>query len=529
MSHWIDRYIQLATATHKRHILLHDRDGLLTHTDLRRAIEQLGYSLGRAETPWQVRIHYEVGISEGRQAMLLLVPSGYRPLPDIAADTHQVEVGLRDLFPLLDAAVLRGLPGSALTIISTTRQYHRLERDATLKWLLEHVYNVDVDSLRTSPDRNRIMQALRSVNEHPAGSNAAIRDYLQTLATPYRAEFARLMAEATAYLDHPTTIPDTWFERIATLGQAMRWALTWPDETFLTELNGLAPLLNDQFQVFLDSHYESLFSLSAGKRPAVVSRVLDYMRARPSEKKALIVIDGMNVWQGQLLAEGLTNAGLMPVVKTTMAYIPTITAWSRQALFRGSRPDLATDNHREGKLFEKYWQVAGLQANQIQYGKFTYAIPGPVLPLPTTVVRLGLVCNDLDDLMHGTIFGTSQLEQATQKWITNGPILPLITDLKKAGFNCYITADHGNLEAVGLKNLTSAEKVGAISRSKRHIHFANEALATSFVRENPTLHVGIRGRSIYLRDRSAFTIEQQTVVTHGGSHFWEVLVPFIEL
>lgn len=529
MNQWIERYVHLVTATHKRYILLHDRDGLLTYDELRRAIEELGYVLLSAETAWQVRIHYELTSNVNPHRKILLVPARYSPLPDMAADIYLVEIGLRELFPLLDATVLQDLPIPALAVISAMRQYTRLGREATVKWLLEHIYNIDADSLKTSPDRDRILQALRKVYEHPAGSNSVIQDYLQTLAAPHKREFNRLMDQVSAYINHPATTADAWFDRVPILGKAMCWAMDWPDKTGLDRLNGVMLSINRQFQLFLDTSYESLFSLSAAKRPAVISRVLDYVQAQSSEKKALIVIDGMNVWQGQLFVEALVNSGLIPIVGATMAYIPSITAWSRQALFKGGRPDLTTDNHREGKLFELYWQTTGLQPNQIHYSAFSYGTPFPLMPLPDTIIRLGLVCNDLDNLMHGTILGNSQLEKATRHWITDGPVLPLIASLKQSGFTCYITADHGNLEATGLKSLKLAEKIGALSRSKRHIQFTNALLVSSFKEQNPQLDIGIRDRSIYLRDTSAFTTESKTVITHGGSHFWEVLVPFIQV
>jgi len=529
MNQWIDRYIQLATATHKRCILLHDRNGLLAHAELRRAIEQVGHSLFRAETPWQVRIHYEVSCNDITQPTILLVPAGYRPLPDMATNTYLVEVGLRDLFPLLDAATLQGLSATALTAISVVRQYAHLGREATLKWLLKHVYNIDADSLKTRPDRHRVVQALRKVNEHAAGSNSVIQAYLRTLAAPHKTEFNRILDKVSTYLDHPATAPDAWFERVAILAQAMHWAITWPDKTEMDRLDDVVPLINRQFQSFLDTSYESLFSLSAIKRPAVVSRVLDYMHAQPSEKKALIVIDGMNIWQGQMLVDALVNSGLTPLVGATIAFIPTITAWSRQALFKGSRPDMTTDNHKEGKLFEQYWQTTGLQPNQVQYNTFSFTAPFSLMNQSSAVVRLGLVCNDLDNLMHGTILGNSQLEHATQQWINSGPVLPIITDLKLNGFTCYITADHGNVEAVGVKNLKLVEKIGAMSRGKRHIQFSNMLLASSFKEQNPQLDTGIRDQSVYLRDTSAFTVEHQTIITHGGSHFWEVIVPLIKV
>lgn len=529
MSQWIDHYVKQVTATYKRCILVEDRDKLLIHGELRRDIEKLGYQILRAETPWQSRIYFELARNDTTQLTILLVPPEYRPLPDMAAETYHVEIGLRELFPQLDATVLQGLPASVLTQISTIRHYTRLGRQATLKWILEYIYSIDIDSLRISYDRNRVAEALRKASEYPAETNSAVRDCVNSIAAPYQTEFNQLLVQLSAYLDQSAKTPEAWFERVSVLSQAMRWAMVWPDKIGVDQFSKLVPLLNDQFQLFLDDTYESLFSLSASKRPAVVSRVLDYLRGKSSEKKALIVVDGMNVWQGQMLVETLTAAGFSPIVGASMAYIPSVTAWSRQALFKGDRPDLNTDNRREGKLFEQYWQNAGLQTNQIYCQSFSYTNPFPLLSMPDSVIRLGLVCNDLDNLMHGTILGNRQLEQATRQWLVDGSIIPLLTGLKERGFTCFVTADHGNLEAVGVKNLKLTEKIGSLSRSKRHIQFSNILLADSFREENPQLDVGIRGRSIYLRDTSAFTTEHLSVITHGGSHLWEVVVPFIEL
>jgi hypothetical protein len=529
MTNWIDRYIGLIKATHKQIVLLHDRDGLLDYAELRQAVEQIGYSILRAETPWQVRIHYELRNPAGLHPLIIRIPADYRPLPDIVEETHLIFIGLLELFPLLDTSVLQGLSPLALTSISSVRQYEYLAREATVKWLLEHLYNIDVDSLKTTPDRDRVVQAYRKIDEHPAGSNSAIQSYMKLLAEPFQTEFDRLLNKLNDTHQVIATTPETWFERASLLGQAMRWAMAWPNNLLSAQLSSVITEMNDQFQSFLDIHYEQLFSLSAAKRPAVVSRVLDYLRVQPGKKTALIVLDGLNIWQGQLLAESLFSAGLHPVEGATMAYIPSITAWSRQALFKGKRPDLTTDNRREGKLFEQYWHEWAFQSNQVQYSTFSYAHPFDFTTLPNTTVRLGLVCNDLDDLIHSTKFGNEQLQQATQQWIRTGPILPLITQLKQRDFTCYITADHGNVEAVGLKNLKIAEKVGALSRSKRHIQFANTVLVSAFIDQNPHLSIGIRDRSVYLRDASAFTTEDQTVVTHGGSHIWEVIVPLIKV
>ncbi len=73
------------------------------------------------------------------------------------------------------------------------------------------------------------------------------------------------------------------------------------------------------------------------------------------------------------------------------------------------------------------------------------------------------------------------------------------------------------------------DKIGALSRGKRHLHFTNETLMETFLEQNKNLILGKNGLSVYLKHQEAFTTENSQVVTHGGSHFWEVIVPFITL
>jgi hypothetical protein len=142
---------------------------------------------------------------------------------------------------------------------------------------------------------------------------------------------------------------------------------------------------------------------------------------------------------------------------------------------------------------------------------------------------LGLVCNDLDDIMHGSVLGNAQLKTTTEQWIQKSKFVEIVSALKKNGFQVFITSDHGNIEATGIKNLTLKDKVGAISRGKRHLHFTNSILLKNFQEQNSTLQVGIKGLSVYLKGQEAFTNENTQVITHGGSHIWEVIVPFITI
>ncbi len=324
-------------------------------------------------------------------------------------------------------------------------------------------------------------------------------------------------------------IADQWFKIIQIMANAKLKYLLSENEELKGNYQRIENSFNIRFQRFVDNTYGSLFSLSGVRKPVVVSRILEHINAKPAKKKALLVIDGMNYWQWNILGKALSNADINFTSNASLAFIPTITAWSRQAIFKGDKPDLSADNSKEAKLFETYWLNQGVPSFQIDFKKFSVNDPIAIESITADTTILGLVCNDLDDIMHGSILGNGQLKTSTEQWIVKSKIVNTISALKTKGFQIYITADHGNIEATGLKNLTLKDKLGALSRGKRHLHFTNETLLDSFMELNTNIEVGKKGLSLYLKKQEAFTTENSQVITHGGSHLWEVIVPFISI
>ncbi|MBK7265058.1 MAG: PglZ domain-containing protein [Ignavibacteriales bacterium] len=114
-----------------------------------------------------------------------------------------------------------------------------------------------------------------------------------------------------------------------------------------------------------------------------------------------------------------------------MSYIPSITAWSRQAIFKGSNPDLNENNSKEKQLFHQFWGDCGLSSYQIKYQKFGVGNELNPDTIPEDVKVLGLVCNDLDEMMHGTIMGDIQLLSSTIQWADKCNISGIVGALRE--------------------------------------------------------------------------------------------------
>ena len=342
-------------------------------------------------------------------------------------------------------------------------------------------------------------------------------------------ELQGLIEYLTQQLETIEDIADQWFRIIHVFSNAKLKCLATANHDLKMAYKKVELAFNNRFQRFIENTYGSLFSLSGVRKPFVVSRILEHLNSTPAQKKALLVIDGLNYWQWNLLGKALSGSGLKYNSNASLAFIPTITAWSRQAIFKGDKPALDKDNSKEAQLFEAYWKNQGRSSYQIEFKKIKVNEQLDLNTISNEVTILGLVCNDLDDIMHGAILGDLQLKTSTEQWIDKSRIVSLIADLRTKGFSVYITADHGNVEANGIKNLKLNEKVGTLSRSKRHLHFTNTTLLDSFLDQNTDIQFGKRNLSVYLKNKEAFTSENTQVITHGGSHFWEVIVPFISI
>ncbi len=496
MADWKQQLLGKVSATHKRHVLVRDEDFLLEYPSVQHNIAA-DFTVLRCESHLQVRIQFELHQGNTDKRLLIIVPNDYFPMPDLEHRAHFLQINLSDLFPMLDRASLIGQEESLLDVLSSEKHYEKQNKGKTLL-LIEKAAQISA----TEHERKGIERAFSAI------------------------EITLNRIEAENLEDTP---PDFWLETMQSLGSI--YHTLFEHHLKLTEdrFENVLSRLNVSFQQFLAEKYEGIFTRSGLKKPYTVSRVLDYIAGLDEPKTALIVLDGMNFWQWEMISALLSEEKMHIEMGATFAFIPSITAFSRQSLLRGDRPDMTQDNSKEGAMFKEYWLRNGKQAYQIEYVKFGVNMPFKIENLSNAVTVLGLVCNDLDDIMHGTTLGNRQLFSSTRQWLNKSRFPEILKSLLAAGYTCIITTDHGNLEAQGNGQLRPNDKVGVSSRSKRHINFANPVLMDRFKSQQDMNRFGESGLSLFLNDNTAFAPKNTTVVTHGGSHLWEVIIPFIKI
>ena len=120
-----------------------------------------------------------------------------------------------------------------------------------------------------------------------------------------------------------------------------------------------------------------------------------------------------------------------------------------------------------------------------------------------------------------------------RRWLDTGFVERLFAFLLGDGFSIYLTADHGNVDAVGVGRPNQG--VIAETRGERVRVYRSETLrADSAAACTGTISLDIAGlpanfMPLFAGGRSAFVPDGDQVVVHGGVSVEELIVPFVKV
>ncbi|MEJ5189738.1 MAG: BREX-3 system phosphatase PglZ [Breznakiellaceae bacterium] len=298
--------------------------------------------------------------------------------------------------------------------------------------------------------------------------------------------------------------------------------------------------VDTRFEQWIQRRYAALHQLPPD--PPVMVHHIPRFLSKQTAKIALVVIDGLALDQWVILRNELVAK--VPTLRfreqAVFAWIPTLTAVSRQALFAGKAPlffpDSIQNTHKEPALWTRFWEEQGLTDNQVLYlkgvGDGDSATIGEVLSHPKVQVA-ALVVDKIDKIMHGMELGTAGMHSQTRLWACQPYLLSLLDALLNMGFQVYLTSDHGNVEAKGMGR--PAEGTMADQRGER-VRIYPDAILRRKVKE--LFPEAIEWEPIGLPDdyypllapaRRAFIQEQECTVSHGGFSIEEIIVPLIKI
>ncbi len=363
--------------------------------------------------------------------------------------------------------------------------------------------------------------------------------------------FRKLTAHLTGQVPGPSSVHTEW------VTFAYRWA-EWNvlrHQVAHDDFESLAALASDAqtavdmaFEQWLLSNYGALGSLSYLPRPVMVHQIAMSMAygwspSLTAKKKALIVIDGLALDQWLLVRDSL-GTDLQVVEGGAFAWIPTLTAVSRQSIFAGEAPlyfasSLGTTS-KEEQHWCRFWENHGVRRGKIAYikqksqeetGSFVTRVNQ--CAEETGCIALGVVVGVIDDTIHGSAMGSGGLHAQVRYWAQGGHLRNLLELLVNKEFEVHITADHGNVEARGM----GKPNVGVVAeqRGERTHVLPDESIRSAV---HATFPKSIRWPSLGLPEtflpliaqgRNAFIGDTETAVCHGGLAIEEVIVPYVRV
>lgn len=317
-------------------------------------------------------------------------------------------------------------------------------------------------------------------------------------------------------------------------------------ESIKDAMRDLVTSADDRLREWVDKHYADLPSLPAAKGPIMVHHVPRYLamrRGNGEEKIALVVFDGLAVDQWIQIRETAINRSqrLMFDENACFAWLPTLTSVSRQALFSGLRPrefaESIESTAQESAQWTRFWQDQGLRANEVLYRK-SIKRTDDILALEAALINpavkvAGLVVDTVDEIIHGAVLGKRGIAAQIASWCESGFVDRLFSMLLDNGFHVYLTADHGNVEAVGIGRPNQG--VASELRGERVRTYRSEAVIAETEAANPeTFRQDVAGLPanfipLFARGRGAFVPKNDQVVAHGGISMEELFVPFVKV
>lgn len=310
-------------------------------------------------------------------------------------------------------------------------------------------------------------------------------------------------------------------------------------------LRELQDTVDERLKDWLSLHFADLPSLPAVKGPVMVHHVPRYLarqRSAGEDRVALLVFDGMALDQWVQIREHLTTSlpGFSSDDGGCFAWLPTLTSISRQALFSGLRPrefqSSIDTTSQEPALWSRFWQENGLRKSEVIFRK-SLKRAAQLADLEDAISRpdvrvAGIVVDMIDEIVHGAMLGKRGISGQIRAWCDTGFIESLFLLLAKHGYQIYLTADHGNVDAFGIGRLSQ----GAVSELKgeRVRTYRSETLAASVPAEINAFRLTIPGLPsdflpVFAGARGAFVPKGNQIVAHGGMAIEELIVPFVKI
>lgn len=475
-----DYVYEKSAAKYADKILLIDADHLTEDTRFTDGFKARGFEIVVYHDDLSFRIEYEAKIKskEGRIAVVV-TPEQYVPY-DLRRRLTAYKVSLADLFPRLNTSVLR-------------------ERGPETYDLVSSAYERTYDQYRSTAATEQFLRVEAYSKENI--KHNLVRSYQELL---------RRSESCTGYKE--------WFSIAEEKARIDRISVEYEIALDTTEINL-------RFRDYILKHYGKLSTSMDRESPVLVSKAMEFMHEH-SKKFIIVVIDGMAEFDWSILSKSFHGVHYQQTA--AFAMIPTVTSVSRQCLLSNKYPRELENPWSQSKEKQEFIACAknmGLADNQISYQRGYDADFG-------SLIRCGaVIINDIDDMVHGQKQGRIGMFNDVGVMARQKKLVEMTRRFLSAGFDVYITADHGNTTRRGMGKLMST---GVETETKSRCMMVLKGFADKDGMKEK--HGLLEFSKTYLPKEydylicdvgDSFDAKGEEVMSHGGISIDECVVPFI--
>jgi hypothetical protein len=309
------------------------------------------------------------------------------------------------------------------------------------------------------------------------------------------------------------------------------------------KLSELYKKSNVVYAEWLEEHFSSLI-ITPYVTPAMAHHAPHFIAdvfLKTKRRQALIIIDGLALDQWITLRDSMSCDAYVFLDRAIFAWVPTLTAVSRQAMVSGKTPfyfPSSIDNTgKEESFWFSFWESIGLKKGEMLYRR-AFDDLNIIEELEGAVVfsKIKAACfiiNKIDDIMHGMEMGYQGFHKLIELYGKDGHLSGLIAFLLRHDFDITITSDHGNIDCVGTGN--PKEGVLAETRGERVRIYKNETLRDAVKKQYPQ-SCSWKPSSLpqdyfplFAMENHSFSAPGVKSISHGSISLQETIVPFVRV
>jgi len=320
-------------------------------------------------------------------------------------------------------------------------------------------------------------------------------------------------------------------------------------EKIIDKIEKVEFIIEREFQKFLLEEYDHIVISSTSRDPQTVDKILHYILIQQEiqQKIALIVFDGMGMAEWEVIRNYLeSNSVSIKSEKQIFTMLPTLTNYSRQAIFSGKLPNEFANTIkglRENSFFVEFWKKSrDFEEDDVL---FAHVVPdrGMLIKSSNEFVQaleegtqiLGLVFSFIDKRLHGPYdldVGKRLFHQNIKSFLRESCLADIFRMLIEKEYHIYITSDHGNI--VGTGNGITDVRGLAEKQGKRCLIYDRKILAQEQQKITDcslfsSRFVPINNFILFANGPYFFGQIGSKEITHGGVSVEEMVVPFSEV